>query len=194
VDCVVRGPGDPLAPSTARLLVTGASGAGKSTLRQTISDILGLPTVEMDSLFHGPGWTQRPSFVTDVDRFTAGPRWVTEWQYTLVRAMLVERADTLVWLDHSRATVMRRVVRRTLHRRIHRVELWNGNQEPPLSTIFTDPEHIIRWSWTTYHKQRRLADDVARQPDGPVVVRLRGQAEVDAWIRGPLRTLAEQRD
>ena len=189
----IRGPGDPLAPTTARLLVAGGSGAGKSTLRQVISDVLVLPTVEMDSLFHGPGWTQRPSFVADVERFTAGPRWVIEWQYTTVRAMLLKRADTLVWLDHSRATVMGRVVRRTLHRRLRRLELWNGNREPPLSTIFTDPEHIIRWSWTTFRSEQRRALAVAVQPDGPVVVRLRGQSEVDAWVRGPLRALAEER-
>jgi len=190
---VLHGPSDPLAPTTARLLVTGASGAGKTTLRQVISDVLALPTVEMDSLFHGPGWTQRPGFVADVERFTAGPRWVIEWQYTKVRSMLLERADTLVWLDHSRATVMGRVVRRTLHRRVRRVELWNGNREPPLSTIFTDPEHIVRWSWTTFHAEQRRALAVTRQADGPVVVRLRGQAEVDAWVQGPLRALAEER-
>src|SRR5689334_20550443 len=55
---VLRGPSDPLPRTTQRILVTGASGAGKTTLRQTISDVLDLPTVELDSLHHGPGWTK----------------------------------------------------------------------------------------------------------------------------------------
>lgn len=190
---VLRGPNDPLPPTTQRILLTGASGAGKSTLRQTISDVLGLPTVELDSLHHGPGWTQRPSFVADVEQFSAGPEWVVEWQYTRVRPLLLQRADTLIWLDHSRFTVTQRVVRRTLHRRIHRTELWNRNREPPLHTIFTDPEHIIRWSWKTHQKRRNEARAIARYDNGPVVVRLRGQPQVTEWIRGPLQTLAAKR-
>ena len=140
---------NPLPPTTRRILVTGASGSGKSTLRETISEALHLPSVEIDSLHHGPQWTQRPTFAADVDRFTSGPAWVVEWQYSEVKPLLLDRADALVWLDHGRWTVTQRVVRRTLRRRLRRTELWNGNYEPPLRTIFTDPDHIIRWSCGT---------------------------------------------
>jgi adenylate kinase family enzyme len=186
---VLRGSADLLPSTTRRILVTGASGAGKSTLRRVISDALRLPTVEIDSLYHGPDWTPRPTFAAEVDQFTSGAAWVVEWQYSHVRSLLLARADVLVWLDHGRWTVTRRVVRRTVKRRLRRLELWNGNREPALRTMFTDPEHIIRWSWKTYGKRRDEALAVARQRDGPIVVRLSGQSEVDAWIRGPLRTL-----
>lgn len=187
---VLLRPLDPLPPTTRRILVTGSSGAGKSTLRETISTTLHLPTVEVDALHHGPHWTPRPSFVADVDDFTSGPSWVVEWQYSQVRALLLDRADMLVWLDHSRWTVIHRVVRRTLRRRVHRIELWNGNREPPLRTIFTDREHIIRWSWRTHRKRRCEALDVAHRIGGPLVVRLAGQHQVDTWVRGPLAQLA----
>lgn len=186
----VLGPEDALPHTTARILVTGASGAGKSTLRQTIGAALHLPTVEIDSLYHGPNWTPRPSFAAEVEQFAAGPRWVIEWQYSQVRALLLDRADTLIWLDHNRWTVTHRVVHRTLRRRVRRIELWNGNYEPPLRTIFTDRDHIIRWSWRTHHTRRREALDVANQTAGPLVVRLTGQSQVQTWIRGPLRQLA----
>jgi hypothetical protein len=107
--------------------------------------------------------------------------------------MLLERADILVWLDHSQWTVTRRVVRRTLRRRIQRIELWNGNLEPPLRTFFTDRDHIIRWSWRTHHKRRREALDVAHRAAGPRVVHLAGQRQVDTWVRGPLKQLADHR-
>jgi hypothetical protein len=109
-----------------------------------------------------------------------------------VRALLLERADILVWLDHSRWTVTHRVVRRTLRRRIHRIELWNGNREPPLTTIFTDRDHIIRWSWRAYRARRCEALDVAHRAAGPLVVRLHGQRQVDTWVRGPLQQLADR--
>jgi adenylate kinase family enzyme len=130
----LRGPLDQLPSTTRRILITGASGAGNSTLRETISDALGYPTVKIDSLYHGPGWSLRPSFVAEVGQFTSRPNWVIEWQYSQVRELLLSRADTLIW-DHSRWTVIQRVVRRTVRRRIRRIELWNGNHEPPLHDL-----------------------------------------------------------
>jgi adenylate kinase family enzyme len=175
-------------------LITGASGAGKSTLRLVISDLLELPTVELDSLYHGHNWTVRPTFVADVDSFTSAPAWVTEWQYSSVKPLLLSRSDVLVWLDHTRWTVMRRIIRRTLRRRVIRQQLWNGNYEPPLRTVLTDREHIVRWAWDTYHRRRNEALEIAMTMDQPVVVRLSRQRDVQAWIRGPLTSLVSARD
>jgi adenylate kinase family enzyme len=173
-----------------RVLVAGTSGSGKTTLAARIAAVLRAPQVEIDSLFHGPGWVPRPSFEADVRHFAAGPTWVTEWQYSAVRAHLAERADLLVWLDLSRAVVMRQVVRRTLVRRLRRQPLWNGNVEPPLRTIVTDPEHIVRWAWTTHYKAAvRVAELLTHRADLPVV-RLRSHADATRWLRGPLEQIA----
>jgi adenylate kinase family enzyme len=178
---------DPLPRRPSRALVAGTSGAGKTTLAGRIAAVLGTPHVEIDSLFHGPGWTPRPSFVADVDTFTQGPAWVTEWQYNEVRDLLAARADLLVWLDPPRATVMRQVVGRTLARRRRHQPLWHGNVEPPLWTILTDREHIVRWAWTTHGVVRqRVLDLQRRDPDLPVV-RLTSHQVADAWLAGPLR-------
>jgi len=125
--------------------VAGTSGSGKTTLAATVGEVLGLPHVEIDALFHGPGWTPRASFIADVDAFTRQDRWVTEWQYSAVRDLLADRADLLVWLDLPRVRVMRQVIRRTLRRRVRRQPLWNGNLEPALWTVLRDPDHIVRW-------------------------------------------------
>jgi len=103
-----------------RIAVAGTSGAGKTTLAARVGELLGIPHVEIDALFHGPSWTPRETFRAEVEAFSAEPRWVTEWQYGAARELLAERADLLVWLDLSRATVMRRVVRRTVLRRLRR--------------------------------------------------------------------------
>ncbi|RWZ51816.1 AAA family ATPase [Labedella phragmitis] len=138
-----------------RILVAGSAGAGKSTLARELSARLGLPYTELDALYHGPDWIPREGFVRDVEQIVRSDAWVSEWQYTPVRSLLLERAELLVALDYSRARVMTRVVRRTLRRRIRRVELWNGNQEPPLRTIMTDREHIVRWAWTMFELNRQ---------------------------------------
>ena len=75
------GADDALPARPRRVLVAGTSGAGKSTVARRIGEVLGLPYVEIDGLFHGPGWTRRESFEADVRRVAAAPDWVTEWQY-----------------------------------------------------------------------------------------------------------------
>ncbi len=182
---------DPLDGRPSRVLVAGTSGSGKTTIAAEVAALLGIPHVEIDALYHGRDWRPRPSFESDVRRFSAQPAWVTEWQYAQVRRLLAERADLVVWLDLPRRTVMRQVIRRTVRRRLRRESLWNGNVEPPLWTILYDDEHIVRWAWTTHRKTAsRVQELAARCPDLPVV-RLRSHREARIWLAGPLAAATE---
>ena len=177
------GPEDPLPGAPRRVLVVGTSGSGKTTLASRAAPRLGLEHVEIDALFHGPGWTPRPTFVEEVEAFTAGDGWITEWQYSQqLGDLLPRRADLVVWLDLPRHRVMRQVVRRTLRRRLRREVLWNGNTEGPLRDVLTDPEHIVRWAWSTHPKAARRVQALrTTRPEVPVV-RLRSRREVDRWV------------
>ena len=181
---------DELPARPQRVVVAGASGAGKTTLAARIARQLGLPHVEIDALYHGPDWTPRPSFVADVEELSAGPAWVTEWQYSVARPVLLARADLMVWLDLPRSTVMRQVTGRTLRRRLAGTVLWNGNLEPPLHTFFTDPEHVVRWAWTTYPLAGLRVEEAARDRPELAVVRLTGRRSAGRWVDGPLRRSA----
>ena len=152
---------DPLPHRPRRVLVTGCSGSGKTTLAAALAVRLGIPHQELDALFHGSGWVPRPTFVAEVTALAA---------------------DLLVWLDLARARVFTQLLSRTVVRRVRRVELWNGNHEPPLHTIFTDPEHVVRWAWGSYVRIRPRVQDVLAQPDHPVVVRLRSRREIRRWL------------
>jgi hypothetical protein len=97
----------------------------------------------------------------------------------------------MMWLDLSRMLVMRRVVGRTLSRRVRSEPLWNGNLEPPLHTILTDREHVIRWAWNTHHRIRDRVIDAHTENPALTIVRLKTHAEVDSWVAGPLRDVME---
>jgi adenylate kinase family enzyme len=183
----------PLPVRPRRVLVAGTSGAGKTTVARRVAALLNIPHIEIDALFHGPAWTPRDTFESDVHSFSGGSCWVTEWQYSQVRAILAQRADLLVWLDLPRALVMRQVIRRTMRRRLGRQMLWNGNLEPPLWTILTDREHIVRWAWSTHHKTAtRVAALLEEYPD-LVVVRLTSRSDVERWFAGPLQRTGPHR-
>ncbi|MEV6241452.1 AAA family ATPase [Lentzea sp. NPDC051838] len=184
------GPADPLPHVPRRILVAGNAGSGKSTLCRRIAERRDLRRVELDSLYWGPRWTPRPEFLSDVATFADERTWVTEFQYHDARPMLVARADTLVWLDHPFSMVMGRLVSRTIRRRAARVQLWNGNEEPSLWSVFTDSEHILRWGWKTYRRNRTRVLELV---DEVVVVRLRGQGQVERWLAGPLASVGEER-
>lgn len=183
----------PLPVRPRRVLVAGTSGAGKTTVARRVAALLDIPHIEIDALFHGPDWTPCDTFELEVHRFSAGSCWVTEWQYSQVRAILAQRADLLVWLDLPRMLVMRQVIRRTVRRRLDRQVLWNGNREPPLWTILKDREHIVRWAWSTHHKTAtRMAALLEQRPD-LVVVRLTSRNDVERWCAGPLQRTGPHR-
>lgn len=173
------------------MVVAGVSGAGKSTLARRIGQVLTAEHVEIDALFHGPGWTPRPEFLADVEHLTAADSWVTEWLYDGARPLLLARADLMVWLDLPVVRTMTQVVARTVRRRVRREVLWNGNREGPLADVLHDPDHVVRWAWTTRHRLQGLPARVgvvraaAGLPALPVV-RLRSHRAAGRWLAGPL--------
>lgn len=166
-----------------RVLVTGSSGAGKTTLARRISERLGLTLVEVDALFHGPGWVPRESFVEEVEAATRPDGWVADSAgYAAVRDLLWERADTLVWLDYSRPRVMGRVLRRSFARATYDRELWNGNREG--FRDWADPEHPVRWAWSHHAQRRAETVEQLAWPDAVhvSVVHLTTPAQARHWL------------
>ncbi len=183
------GADDVLDPRPRRVLVAGTAGVGKTTTAGRIGRALGVPHTEIDSRYHGPDWTPREEFAAEVDAYSSASDWVTEWQYTAVRGLLAERADTLVWVDLPILIALGRLVRRTLRRRLGRVRLWNDNLEPPLWTFFTDRDHIVRWGWRERRASRRAVPELLRTAPHLRIVHLRSQREVDRFVHH----LAERR-
>jgi adenylate kinase family enzyme len=186
----VLGACDPLPHRPRRIAVAGVSGSGKSTLARRLGAVLDLPYTELDGLYHGPGWTPRPTFAAEVEALVAADRWVMEWQYDAARPLLAARADLLVWVDVPYPVALARVVRRTVRHRLRGEVLWNGNREAPLHTIFTDREHVVRWSISSRHKLDGLVPAVAAERPELPVVRLQSPRQVDRWLAEVVQPLA----
>jgi adenylate kinase family enzyme len=166
--------------SVQRVLIAGSSGAGKSTLAAELARRDQLPYTELDSLYHGPGWVPRPEFLDDVRAVVAGDRWTSEWQYNKARPLLLARADTLIWLDFPRRTVMHRVLRRSFRRAVLREPIFNGNTEGLRDWI--DPAHPVRWAWSTHGQLTAKVQAAIEQRPDLTVIRLRSPAEVRRWL------------
>ena len=188
IDC---GP-DARTRTPRRVLVAGASGVGKSTFAAALAARWKLAYTEIDSLHWGNGWTPRPTFAADAARIAAGERWVAEFQYRSIRPLFAERAELLIHLDFARPVVMWRVLRRTVRRRVSRSALWDtDNIEPPLHTVLTDPDHILRWSWRGISDYRRTVAETSRAHPCLRVMRLGSPRSARRWLES---TPAERQD
>ena len=170
-----------------RVSVVGVSGSGKTTLARRLAVALGVRHVELDSIFHQPGWAELPEaeFRRRVGVELAADGWVVDGNYAAVRDLVWSAADTVVWMDLPRAVVMRRLVVRTVRRAVTRQELWNGNREPLTGMFRRDPrENLLRWAWT---KHPEYAARYAAAPEDPAnqhlsFVRLTSDTDVDGLV------------
>jgi adenylate kinase family enzyme len=167
-----------------RIVIVGTSGSGKSTVAKRIARDLGLERIELDALHWESGWIEADAQIlrARVDAATRGERWVVDGNYWQVRDLTWSRADTIVWLDLPRATVMKRVIARTYRRITRREPLWNGNVER-WTMLFTK-DSIIAWAWNSYHRRRRQIAEALTLPEHAHlhVARLRSPQEIDAWL------------
>lgn len=169
--------------------MVGTSGSGKTTTARALAAGLGLRHVELDEIFHQPGWTPLPDdeFRRRVaEALPPDGHWVTDGNYATVADIVAEGADAIVWLDLPRSLTMRRLARRTLRRSFTREELWNGNREPLGNFTRWDPEkNILRWAWTNHQKYVDRYDEWSKTGRWAdiAVHRLRSPAEVDALLR-----------
>ena len=170
-----------------RVAVIGGSATGKTTLSRELAARLGVPHIELDALHHDPGWTEVSAEVlrsrVDAAMAAAPDGWVSDGTYhSKLGVSVVERADTLVFLDLPFLLTLGRVVRRTIRRSLRREELWNGNRET-LRNSFFSRDSIVWWVITQHGKTRRKWPARYAPLTHLEVVRLRSPREVREFLQ-----------
>ena len=166
-----------------RIVVIGPSGSGKTRLSSRLAELLGVRHVEIDALWHGPDWEScgPEELRTRVAAATEGDRWVSDGTYhTIIGDLVLERGETVAWLDLPVPLVMWRLVRRSWVRKRDRVVLWHGNLEERWP-------NQIRWLfWPAFKRafenRRNLPGRLALHPQLQVH-RLRSDADVEAFVQ-----------
>lgn len=168
-----------------RVNVKGISGSGKSTFSKELAERLGVPYLELDGVHHiGPNWTEATAdeLQASVRAFmeAAPDGWVIDGNYERkLGSLVLDAADTIVWLDLPLRVAMRRLWRRTTRRIRDDVQLWGGNKESWRSAVF-GRESLFAWTVRSFFRHRRkwprtFAGD-------PRFVRLRSADEARRWL------------
>jgi adenylate kinase family enzyme len=162
-------------------IIASASGCGKTTFGRALAERLDARFVELDSLNHGPGWTEATAaeLRACVEPIVAGDAWVIDGGYRgKLGDLVLDAADTVVWLDLPRRQWVPRLFRRTIRRIVRREELWGGNRETMRNAFFRR-DGLLRFAWRNYDLRRaRYPSELARFN----VVRLRSRRHVDEWL------------
>lgn len=166
-----------------RIVIRGGSGVGKTTLARLLARHLDVPHVELDALHHGPNWRS-----ASAAEMQAGVRaaldgtegWVVDGNYDeKLEALVLERAELVLWLDLPLGTKMIRLIGRTATRWWRAQELWNGNRES-LKGTFWGVDALFPYALRSHFLHRRRWPELFR---GRPVLRLRSAREVDDWVR-----------
>jgi adenylate kinase family enzyme len=162
-------------------VLASASGSGKTTVGRELARRLGVPFVELDALVHGPNWAETPDdeLRVQVAPVLGSDGWVVDGSYSRkLGTMVLDAADAVVWLDLPIRVWLPRLVLRTLRRARGRETLWNDNRETLRGAVW-GRESLLVWAFRSHFRRRRTYPHTL----GPyTVVRLRSQAEVDAWL------------
>jgi adenylate kinase family enzyme len=168
-----------------RIAVVGATGSGKTTLAGKISQTLGIPHIETDSVYWGPKWTPIPldEFRQRMDSITSREQWVIDGNYSKVRDLVWGRADTIVWLDYQLWLVFWRLLIRSLPRVFTRKELWNQNYET-FHGMFLSRDSLFVWLFKSYPRQKKDYPLIVTQPiySHLTLVRLKTLRETEDWL------------
>lgn len=169
-----------------RIAVYGPSGSGKSTFARTLGELLDLPVVELDALFHRPNWQPTPidEFKATVLDFLGRYRngWVCDGNYHTIRQHVLPRADAVVWLRLPFTTVFPRLFYRTVTRAWSQEPLWDTNYES-WRLSFLSRDSILLWGithWRAHH--RGVERDLRRIPHSADVHTLRSPLEVERFL------------
>jgi adenylate kinase family enzyme len=164
-----------------RVAVIGGSCSGKTTVSRALAARLGVPCVELDALHHDANWTEAPAELLQARvraaLAAATDGWVVDGNYYgKLGSLVIDQADTVVWLDVPYPTAIGRVLVRTWSRLLRRTELWNGNKERLRDTFGRDS--IVWWVLTTHRGFAAKWEE--RLAGHPRVLRIR---DATAWVQ-----------
>lgn len=172
-----------------RIIVVGTSGSGKTHVAKAIAARMGIKYICNDSLIWQANWINVPDDerLPGFEKETDCDAWVIDGNVASTRrpenALLLKRADTIVWLDLPRRTVWPQLLWRTIRRSITREELWHGNRES-FRLSFLSRDSILLWSYKTFSINRKRYEAMFADDQWSYLkrIRLTSKRQVGRWL------------
>ena len=169
-----------------RIAIVGATGSGKTTLAGQLSSTLALYHVELDSILWLPNWQKEDLAIVrlQVQKQLDQASWVCDGNYSKLRDLVWQKADTIIWLDYPFLLVFYRLFIRTIQRVIFRTRLWHNNRESFRNT-FLSKDSLFLWLFQSYPRLKKGYPLILAQPEHSHLKVLRFTRPVQArqWLQ-----------
>lgn len=141
-----------------RIAVVGTTSSGKSTLAERLARKISADFIELDALHWEPNWVEAPNevFRERVEEAIEAGAWVVAGNYRVVRELIWDKAEAVIWLDYPFHIVFWRLFKRTIRRAVTQEELWNGNREKFRGHLkLWSEKSLFHWLFKTYWRRKR---------------------------------------
>lgn len=168
------------------IVVYGPAGSGKTFVALKISRLIGVPHIELDSLFWLPEWQEksledfRNDVSTIIDENPGG--WVFDGNYGRVRDLILPLTDTVIWLRLPFRVVFWNLLKRSVTRMWKKDVLWGTNRESWRGMFFSRDSlllYVIR-NWKRY--RQKISQDLNEMPHHATVIELHSLKEVESFL------------
>lgn len=170
-----------------RIAVVGTTSSGKSTLAEKLARKVGADYIELDSLYWEPNWKPAESldFFVRVEEAIRSEAWVVAGNYRLVRDLIWDKAEAVIWLDYPFHIVFWRLLKRTIRRGVTQEELWNGNREKFWWHLkLWSEESLFHWLFKTYWRRKREYPALFALPENAhlKIIHFKHPKDTEKWL------------
>jgi len=169
--------------------IIGTTGSGKSTLARQLAQKQQLQYIELDNLLWLDDWqesTNEALFLKLKNAMkNAATGWVIDGLYTRTTPMMMEKVDTVIWLDYAFHINLYRLTKRTFGRVISRKKLWEDSNNRESLKLMLSKESIFIWLIKSYPKNRKKYLALMQNPDYQHIrfIRLTTPAQTRRFIK-----------
>jgi len=170
-----------------RIAVVGTTSSGKSTLAKRLAQKINADYIELDAFYWKPNWTPATSldFFIRTEEAIEAEAWVTAGNYRLVRDLIWDKAEAVIWLDYPFHIIFWRLLKRTIQRAITQEELWNGNRERFWGHLkLWSQDSLFHWFFKTFWLRKREYPLLFSLPENAhlKVIHFKHPQETEEWL------------
>ncbi|NIE97355.1 AAA family ATPase [Acinetobacter sp. Tr-809] len=149
--------------------IIGTTGSGKSTFARQLAQKQQLQYIELDNLLWLNDWQESSNealfLKLKVAMKNAATGWVIDGLYTRTIPMMMEKVDTVIWLDYPFYINLYRLTKRTFGRVISRKKLWEDSNNRESLKLMLSKQSIFIWLIKSYPKNRKKYLALMQNPD-----------------------------
>lgn len=160
-----------------KIILIGCPGSGKSTLSFKLEDILKVPVLHLDKIYHIDNNTRitREELKQKVDDFArSNSEWIIDGNYISTLDQRIALCDTIIFLDFSTQTCVKNVIERSKKEKTK--DMAEGFDNSKLNPEFL--EFVSKFNLET---RPLVYEKLKAFPDKKVII-LKNYKEVDKFI------------